>query len=77
MAAGQAFCSDARCIETYEALADRASDYRNIELEIRALFDWSYCLSLIHADRSLEPSLNGRSDSSTPWMMTSCVQERR
>ena len=47
-------CSDTRCIETYEALADRASDYGNIELEIRALLDWSYCLSLIDADRSLE-----------------------
>jgi hypothetical protein len=47
-------CSDTRCIETYEALADRASEYGNIELEIRALLDWSYCLSSMDADRSLE-----------------------
>jgi DNA-binding winged helix-turn-helix (wHTH) protein len=47
-------CSDMRCIETYEALTERASAYRNIEVEIRALLDWSYCLSSIHADRSLE-----------------------
>jgi tetratricopeptide (TPR) repeat protein len=47
-------CSDTRCIETYEALANRASDYGNIEVEIRALLDWSYCLSAINADCSLE-----------------------
>jgi tetratricopeptide (TPR) repeat protein len=47
-------CSDTRCIETYEALADRASEYGNIELQIRALLDWSYCLSGMDADRSLE-----------------------
>jgi DNA-binding winged helix-turn-helix (wHTH) protein len=47
-------CFDTRCIEIYEALADRASGYGNIELEIRALLDWSYCLSSINADRSLE-----------------------
>jgi hypothetical protein len=48
------FCSDIRCIETYEGLTERASTYGNIEVEIRALLDWSYCLSSIHADRSLE-----------------------
>jgi DNA-binding winged helix-turn-helix (wHTH) protein/tetratricopeptide (TPR) repeat protein len=47
-------CSDTRCIETYEALTERASAYGNIEVEIRALLDWSYCLSSINADRSLE-----------------------
>jgi len=47
-------CSDTRCIETYEALADQASEYGNIELEIRALLDWSYCLASMDADRSLE-----------------------
>jgi tetratricopeptide (TPR) repeat protein len=47
-------CSDMRCIEAYEALADRAFAYGNIEVEIRALLDWSYCLSSINADRSLE-----------------------
>jgi predicted ATPase len=47
-------CSDIRCIETYEGLTERASTYGNIEVEIRALLDWSYCLSSIHADRSLE-----------------------
>jgi DNA-binding winged helix-turn-helix (wHTH) protein len=47
-------CSDMHCIETYQALTERASAYGNIEVEIRALLDWSYCLSLIHADRSLE-----------------------
>jgi hypothetical protein len=47
-------CSDVRCIETYETLTERACAYRNIEVGIRALFDWSYCLSSIHADRSLE-----------------------
>jgi hypothetical protein len=35
-------------------LADRAFDYGNIEVEIRALLDWSYCSSSINADRSLE-----------------------
>jgi tetratricopeptide (TPR) repeat protein len=47
-------CSDMRCIETYEALTERASACGNIEIEIGALLDWSYCLSSIHADRSLE-----------------------
>src|SRR5258708_5759963 len=47
-------CSDMRCIETYEALTERASTYGNIKVEIRALLDWSYCLSSIHADHSLE-----------------------
>jgi DNA-binding winged helix-turn-helix (wHTH) protein/tetratricopeptide (TPR) repeat protein len=47
-------CSDTRCVETYEALANRASDYGNIELEIRALLDWSYCLRSINVVRSLE-----------------------
>jgi DNA-binding winged helix-turn-helix (wHTH) protein/tetratricopeptide (TPR) repeat protein len=46
--------SDMRCIETYEAVANRASAAGNIELEIRALLDWSYCWSSINADRSLE-----------------------
>jgi tetratricopeptide (TPR) repeat protein len=40
--------------DTYEALTERASAYGNIEVEIRALLDWSYCLSSINADRSLE-----------------------
>ena len=49
-------CSDTLWFETYEALAHRASDYGNIEVEIRALLDWSYCLATINADadRSLE-----------------------
>src|SRR5258708_28608064 len=47
-------CSDTLWFETYEALANRASDYGNIELEIRALLDWSYCLRSINVDRSLE-----------------------
>jgi Anaphase-promoting complex subunit 5 len=46
--------SDTLWFETYEALAHRASDYGNIEVEIRALLDWSYCLATINADRSLE-----------------------
>jgi DNA-binding winged helix-turn-helix (wHTH) protein/tetratricopeptide (TPR) repeat protein len=47
-------CSDTLWFETYEALAHRASDYGNIEVEIRALLDSSYYLATINVDRSLE-----------------------
>lgn len=45
---------DIRCIQTFEALVARASQYGLLEVETRALVDLAYCLSWISVGRALE-----------------------
>jgi hypothetical protein len=54
LAAHRAAAFDARAVETYETLAARAADYGLIDVQVRALVDLSYFLSLISAERGLE-----------------------
>jgi hypothetical protein len=54
LAAHRMAAFDMRAIETYETLAERAADYGLIDLQVRALLDLSYLLSLISAERCLE-----------------------
>jgi tetratricopeptide (TPR) repeat protein len=54
LAAHRMAAFDMRAIETYETLAARAADYGLIDVQVRALLDLSFFLSLTSAERCLE-----------------------